>query len=117
MSWEKLPPHTHPYIGCLNCGGGEMRRDKMKRIVATMRTRIYGGFGGWFITKDGKAIYAPPYDGDWADYPTLMTFENMARNDPDHDWRAECDLSLRSATYQRQGRNEWVLVASGEGFA
>jgi hypothetical protein len=46
-----------------------------------------------------------------------MTYENAARKDPNHDWRAECLLPMREATYQRQGKNEWVLVASGMGFA
>ena len=117
MKWEKLPPHTNPHIGCLNCGGGEMRGKTKKKITASLKTRIYNSFGGWHITKNGKVVYEGPIDGDWTDYPTLMKFENMARKDPNHDWRAECDLPLRSATYQRQGKNEWVLVASGKGFA
>lgn len=82
-----------------------------------MRTRIYNGFGGWSITKNGELVYMGPTDLDFDKYPTLMKFENMARKDPDQDWRAECYLPLRDATYQRQGVNEWVLVSSGQGFA
>jgi len=111
--WNKLPPHNKPYIGCLNCGGGEMRGDA-KKITATMRTRIHES---WFITRDAKVVFRGSPDAEWDDLPTLMKFENMARKDPDHDWRAECIMGLRDATYQRQGRNQWVLVASGPGDA
>lgn len=115
-TWTKLPPHTDPYIGCLTCGAGEMRGTKEK-IIASLRTKIYQGYGGWHITRDGKTVYSGDPDVEWKSYPSLMTFENMARKNPDHDWRAECFLALREATYQRQGKNEWVLVSSGDGFA
>jgi len=114
--WKKQAPHLKPHIGCLNCGGGEMRK-RPTCITAPMTTRIYGGFGGWAIKRDGKTVFQPLTDAEWADFPTLMTFENMARKDPDHDWRAEFVSPMRDATYQRQGRNFWVLIASGPGFA
>lgn len=116
MTFEKKPACTKPYIGCLNCGGGEMTKT-INGITASMYTRIYNGFGGWTITRDGKMIYQGPADFDFHEYPTLMKFENMARKDPDHDWRAECFLPLRGATYQRQGVNSWVLIESNQGFA
>lgn len=113
---EKVRAHTNPHIGCLNCGGGEMRGTKEK-ITANMRTRIYNSFGGWTITKNDELVYMGPQDLEFNEYPTLMKFENMARKDPDNDWRAECFLPLRGATYQRQGKNEWVLIDSNQGFA
>lgn len=116
MTFKKENPCTKPYIGCLNCGAGEMKSDK-KKITARMNTRIYNGFGGWTITKNGKLIFMGEQDKEFHEYPTLMKFENMARKDPNHDWRAECFLPLRDATYQRQGKNEWVLIKSGPGFA
>ena len=89
--------------------------------LASMRTRIYGGFGGWIITakirEKSSYTYVPPADKEWREYPTLMKFELMARKHPGWDWRAELDLPLRSAVYQRQGKNKWVLVESGQGFA
>lgn len=112
----KLKPELNPHIGCLNCGGGEMRRGK-DEITATMRTRIYGGFGGWCIRADGEAVYWPPGDIGWKKYPTLMKFELLARKSPRKDWRAILNLPLRYMEYQRQGRNRWVLVKSGLGFA
>ena len=115
-TWTKEKPHMKPHIGCLNCGGGEMRVAEAE-ITAPMTTRIYGGFGGWHISRDGKTVYSPSGDKEWHEWLTLMTFENMARKDPDHDWRAELITALRDATYQRQGKNRWVLIASGPGFA
>ena len=107
--WKKEEPCLKPVIGCLNCGAGEMRR-KANEITATMRTRIYGGFGGWHISKDSEIVFDPKGYLEWNHYPTLMKFENMARKDPNHDWRAVLILPLREATYQRQGKNRWVLI-------
>ena len=106
------PPH---HIGCLNCGGGEMRR-KEGVTLANMKTRVYGGFGGCTILCDGELEFAPPPDLDWKAYPTLMKFELLARKRPG-DWRLNIDLPLRSAEYQRQDRNRWVLIKTGLGFA
>jgi hypothetical protein len=117
MQFTKEPPHIKPSIGCWTCGCSEMRQPTNDKILARMNTKIYGGFGWWTILMDGDVIYQPPPDGEWKDFPTLMRFENMARKDPDHDWRAECFLPLRGATYQRQGKNEWVLIDSNQGFA
>ncbi len=114
--FKKLPPVTKPFLGCLNCGGGEMKT-RNKVITASMRTRIYDVFGGWTIYADDELLYAPPMDLEWNEYPTLMTFENMARKAPQKDWRAKLNLPLRDAEYQRQGKNYWVLVRSGIGFA
>ncbi|MFH1603472.1 MAG: hypothetical protein ABIH03_06160 [Pseudomonadota bacterium] len=117
--FTKLPPHVDPHIGCMNCGGGEMMLASAdpKVIKASMHTRIYNGFGGWRISKDDKTVFMGDPQGEWEDFPTLMKFENMARKEPDSDWRAGCHLPLRSAEYQRQGHNLWVLVESGMGFA
>jgi hypothetical protein len=44
-------------------------------------------------------------------------FEEIAKKDPDHDWRHNLDLPLRSADYQRHGDGKWILLERGEGFA
>ena len=114
--WTNLPPCTEPHIGCLNCGGGEMRRAG-KRIIASMKTRLYGP--ECVIRRDGSLWFCPAYgDGvEWTDNRTLMFIELQARKEPNHDWRFAFRGPLRDATYQRQGRNEWVLVESGDGYA
>lgn len=95
--------------GCLCCPG------TVEKLP--MNTRIYNGFGGWTITKDRQLIYMGDSNLDWEKYPTLMKFENMARKEPDSEWTAELMIPLRNASYQRHGKNTWVLVDQGQGFA
>jgi hypothetical protein len=112
---KKLKPVLKPPIGCLDCGCREMRGGK-KEITTPMSTRIYNGFGGWSIWRNEKHIFSGDPQGKWESFPTLMKFELMARK-RGGDWRAKLDLPLRDAEYQRQGKNRWVLVKSGLGFA
>lgn len=109
-TWKKLKPYNGKiHQGCFNCPPVLSK--------AKMYTRIAVGFGYAGIEKDGKSIFTEKADMDWGDIPTLMKFENMARRDPDHDWRLILDAPLRSREYQRQGHNNWILVKSGQGFA
>ncbi len=107
--WKKLPGIRGGRHGCLNCG--------YTYTKLSMRGKIIAGFGGAIITKNSLTIYNEPPEIEWETAPTLMKFENMARKDPDCDWRFSLDLPLRSATYQRHGKNEWVLIEKGMGFA
>ena len=54
---------------------------------------------------------------DYRDDNCTSFIEKQAAKDPDQDWRAEIDLPLRGATYQRQGIKKWVLVSENNGFA
>lgn len=108
--WIKLAPYEGKiHQGCLNCPPVLSK--------AKMYTRIAVGFGFAGIKKDSKVIFSEDPQQDWKDIPTLMKFENMARKDPNHDWRLILDAPLRSREYQRHGKNQWVLVKSGQGFA
>jgi hypothetical protein len=83
-----------------------------------MNRRVAVGFGYAAVTKDREEVWHEPREWtSWEDLPTVQTFENMARRDPDHDWRAIMDGPLHGETYQRHGPNEWVLVESNQGFA
>jgi len=115
MNFKKLKPILKPYRGCLNCDCGEMQKIENK-IVAELNTVLYNSFGGWRITKDNKVIYQGPSDLEFYEYPKLIDFELKAQKDPDHDYRAICNLPLRYAEYQRQEKNQWVLIKTGEGF-
>ena len=95
--------------GCLHCPGNH---DSIP-----MNTKIIAGFGSATITKNGKYIYTEKPNLQWEDAPTLMKFELMARKDPNADWRYDLDLPLSSGVWQRHGKNEWVLIKSGMGFA
>jgi len=73
------------------------------------------GFGSAQVTRGKKLIFSESNNDD--DYHRLSEFEEMAKKDPNHDWRVMLDAPLRMREYQRQGDGKWVLIASGEGFA
>jgi len=106
---ELLPPIKGGVSGCLNCG--------YTASILPMRTRLYYSFGGWTITRNGEPFFMDIVERRFDKYKTLTFIEKQARLDPTNDWRAELNLPLRSATYQRQGNNWWVLVERGRGFA
>lgn len=108
MTWTKLSPHTGTvYHGCLHAPA--------VKVVAPMDLPIAVGFGEARITKDGAVVFDEADDAD--DFHYLQEFEDMARTDPDHDWRCILDAPLRSVRYQRHGENEWALIYSGPGVA
>lgn len=110
MEWKKEKPFEGKvHQGCLNCPP-VLRKAKMYMRIAV-------GFGFAGIKKDNEIVFAEDSKMDWKNIPTLMKFENMARKDPDHDWRCILDAPLRSREYQRQGKNDWILINSGQGFA
>lgn len=101
-----------------------MRKVKFKKplggscpLKLILNTPIVAGFGTAIITKNKKIIYFEPANIKFEDAPKLRKFEKMAREEPNTDWRYKLDLPLRSAEYQRQGKNNWVLIKSGQGFA
>jgi len=104
-----LQPIAGGISGCLNCGYTEEK--------LPMRTRLYSGFGGWDITKNGKHYFNEDNDKEYDEAKTLSYIERRAKLEPECDWRANLNLPLRSAVYQRQGKSKWVLVKRGQGFA
>ena len=109
--WWIKPLEHNFHHGCLNCGG-------TARIL-DLETRLYNGFGGWKIEKDGEFFFQedPSIEKKWEDYKQLQEIEKIVKRNPDHDWRAIFDLPTRGGTYQRHGNNKWVLVESNRGFA
>ena len=103
MSFEKLPPLPAKDVhhGCLSCGG--------THSIAPMEMWIAARFGSATITKDGETIYSEDCNSE-EEPPRLQKFEDMAKADPDHDWRVSLYLPLREAEYQRQGDAHWVLI-------
>lgn len=95
--------------GCLNCCGTDN--------ILGVRTKLYNGFGGWMITKDGKLFFMEKAKTEFEDSKTLLFIEKIARQDPNHDWRAIFDMALSGGQYQRHGKNRWVLIESNQGFA
>ncbi len=105
--WFKPAINKGIHHGCLCCGGTVTK--------LSMRTRMYNGFGGWTVLKDGAMIFC--HDGEYEDAPTILKFEKMAREEPESCWEAQLYLPLRGATYQRHGYNMWVIIESNPGFA
>lgn len=48
---------------------------------------------------------------------SAIELEKIARKKPKHNWRVELISAFESLTYQRQGRNKWVLIETGKGYA
>jgi hypothetical protein len=95
--------------GCLCCPNTEE--------ILPMKTRLYNGFGGWYISKNGQEYFTEDPDKEFNETKTLSQIERKAKLEPDEDWRAHLNLPLRDAVYQRQGKSKWVLIEKGNGFA
>lgn len=110
MSWSKLPALTEQQAGlrsnCLNCGA--------QPVTIPLTAELAVGFGTVSVDKDGSGIWDMQQDDE---AQTLQRFEDMAKVDPDHDWRVSFFGPLSESTYQRHGVGEWVLVTKGDGFA
>lgn len=107
MEWQKLPPLEYPpHSGCLNCGSKPLR--------VPLRYNPHPGFGMVTLLRNGEAVETQV---DYEKATTFIHFENVARRDPDHDWRVVSDGPLSDVTWQRHGPKEWVAVAKGLGFA
>lgn len=108
--WYIKPLDTKKiHHGCLNCGGTE--------DILSMDTVLYNSFGGWKITKNGELFFEEDMDKEWLKNKKMNEIEQIAKKDPDNDWRAIVYLPLRGATYQRYADNKWVCIESNEGFA
>ncbi len=110
-SWYVKPLKKDIHHGRLNCGGTSENLD--------LETRLYNGFGGWQITKNGDLFFQEDcrQEKAWEENKQLSEFEKIAQQDPGHDWRAIFDLPLSGGQYQRHGENKWVLISSNQGFA
>ena len=110
--WYIKPLNTkNIFHGCLNCGGTEQTLD--------LETRLYNGFGGWNVTKDGELYFmeAAYIEKDWKEWKQLKEIEEEAKKDPNHDWRCNYNLPFRGGSYQRHDNDKWVLIESNRGFA
>ncbi len=97
------------HIGCLCCGGSEE--------ILPMDTRLYNGFGGWCIVKDGQHYFAEESDKEWEENRMLSEIEEEAKKFPKSKWEANLFLPLRETYYERADCGNWVLIKTGMGFA
>lgn len=110
-NWTKLPGLPSKANPCACC--------PPIPAVASLDKIIAVGFGAAYVSKDGEQVL----DGEasWQDQgsggATFQTAEDMAKLDPDHDWRVTLWGPLHGESFQRQGEGQWVLVESNPGFA
>jgi hypothetical protein len=106
-NYEILKPIQSKQTSCPCCASIEQHLD--------FETKLYNGFGGWMITKNGECYYQAE-NGDWENSKTLREIELEAKLNPNNNWMAILFTPLRGAEYQRQN-DKWVLVEQNEGFA
>lgn len=112
MTWEKQPAIEGKdiHVGCLCCSTACR--------IAPLNMPICVGFGSAFVTKNGEMFY----DGEKAlqdevEPLTVGDIEQMARNDPDNDWRIVKHGPMHGETFQRHGDDAWVCIESNAGFS
>jgi hypothetical protein len=80
---------------------------------------IVVGFGEATLRKNGGIII----DGDHANWNVqkckfdVSAAEEIAAQDPDHDWRIIIHGPFYGETYQRHGKNKWACIEKNNGFA
>lgn len=112
MAFEKQKPIEGKHIGCLHCGGNH--------DVFPMDKRIAVGFGTAMLTKNGNPVWDEmdlPEDATWDQYMSGAQAEELAKKEPDEDWRIIIIGPLKEGEWQRQGDAHWVLYREGLGFA
>jgi len=104
----KLPAMPGGFNSCLNC----------PPIQPTLKLnrRIAVGCGYAAVTCDGQVIWSESNE-EFHQCWTVRMAEMRARKKPGADWRIALHGPLHGETYQRQGRNRWVLVGRNGGFA
>ena len=103
---RKLKTLNSANQSCLNC--------PPKKVVLSMSSIVAVGFGDAHVEVDGKIVFR---EDESKDFKTVRKFELMARKKPRGDWRIVLNGPLSGHTYQRQGKNNWVLVKKNMGFA
>lgn len=73
------------------------------------------GFGQAGIYKNGLEIYRE--DPDDESYGYLSEFEEMAKLEPEAEWKCVIYGPLWGATWLRVGDNLWEQIESNRGFA
>ncbi|MEJ8547166.1 hypothetical protein [Brevibacillus borstelensis] len=110
MAYEKLPGIEGGRGGCVCCGC-QHQHLPMSSLIAV-------GFGVAQVTKNGQVVYDElDYIEDEERIWTAQDAEDIAKKDPDNDWRIHLEAPLSERHYQRQGEGLWVLYKKGNGFA
>lgn len=105
-----LPPiERRRPIGCACCGHQDTK--------LPMDAKIAVGFGEAWLLRDGRIAWEEKPNMSFEECWDVGKAEQLAAQDPDHDWRILLFGPLQESEYQRQGPESWVLVREGKGFA
>lgn len=85
--------------------------------ILSLETKLYNGFGGWNVFKNGKIFFIDPMDAEWEDCKDLNHVESLIGEDSENEYIAHFYSPLREAIYQRHAKDVWVLIEKGPGFA
>lgn len=110
MSFEKLPAIEGGSGGCACCG--------YQYSHLPLQSLIAVGFGHAAVTKNGEEVYNE-MNAEFKneDLWTAQDAENLAKEEPNNDWRIHLVAPLSERHYQRQEDGLWVLYKKGIGFA
>lgn len=109
IAWTKLPAIEGKLGGCVNCG--------VRPSTFEPDMHIAVGFGSAELTRDGVTVFAEDPGAEWEESMTGAQAEKLAAKSPNHDWRISLHGPLSGRTYQRHGKDLWVLVEQNQGFA
>lgn len=114
--WQKYPSVAEPpHNGCRHC--------PPKPIVMPLDANPHPGFGMVTLYRDGEYVKSAGeredgyHSDELVDSFTVQQFEDIAAQDPDHDWQMWVNGPMSDATYQRHSASEWVCIEKGFGFA
>ena len=60
--------------------------------IVALDATIIAGFGSATITRDGELFYDAPMHLEWQDATELEELEEIARQNPNHDWQHNLGL-------------------------
>lgn len=106
VAWGNIPERLSDAKAC----GGNYKIFPMDGWIAV-------GFGYASLEKDGKVIWSEDAAKEEGDIMTGQQAEDLAAQDPDHDWRIKKIGPLKVGEWQRQSPGHWVLYREGMGFA
>ena len=107
MNWTRVKPIKGKIRGCFHNPVYDEAPPDM--LIAV-------GFGEAKVTKDGETVYKQPTGFDEGEIWTTEDAEELAWEDPDHDWRIVLYAPLYGRTFQRQD-GHWFLIEENRGFA
>ncbi len=108
MNWKKEKPLESQIVGCEFCG--------YKSQIAPLEKVIAVGFGNSELLKNDMVVWEEG-NKEFEDCITFADAEEIAKQDPDNDWRVHLLGPLSEVEYQRQDEGQWVLIKAEEGFA